>query len=91
MTSINSYSKIQKGIFCYLNNRGLTIAQMRGSIKKFHKDNNELITNTFDDKQQYVCDNFDKFKKFIKETFVISYDSHTNSYEETNKEIFKSL
>lgn len=80
--SSKPHSKIQKGIFCYLNNRGLSVSQMRGAIKQFYKVNDQPISHTFDQKQEYVCNNFSKFKKYIKQTFVISYDSHMNSYED---------
>jgi len=77
-------SKIQKGIFCYLNNRGVGVHQMRWAIKQFFKENYVHFENnqfTFEDKQQYACDNFQNFKKFIKRTFI-NQQRDLSSYED---------
>lgn len=80
---------IQKGIFCYLNNRGLSIHQMRWAIKQFFKENYVPFENnqfTFEMKQQYVTENFMAFKKFVKRIFINNDGptSYENYWQENN-------
>lgn len=89
-TNKKSFPLIQKGIYCYLNNRGVGIHQMRWAIKQFFKENYVPFENnqyTFEMKQQYVTENFQNFKKFIKRTFVnqqSNLSSYKNNWNEKN-------
>jgi hypothetical protein len=64
----NAQGDIQRGIFTYLNNRKLSVPEMRMYIKRFGiLQGLDPEEKTFFDKVQYmITKDFDAFKEYIK-------------------------
>lgn len=85
--------KMQKGIFTYLNNRGLTIHKMRFCLKEYGSTigleyDRSKADEFYDQVEAVIVGDFNKFKKFVKENFISSapyqHPDSDDSWEEKN-------